>query len=267
MKKSNIFVRGLYTLVHLSFALILILLAILPMYLFSKIKCLLYSRAKLFKEFATSCKVMLFALGVDYQIDGSLPTDDNFIVTANHTSILDVFIICALYNGRKGTIFVNKYLFKIPILGFFLRNIGAIIVDVVKDKDGMVISSKMSDQDKKRLFKLLKEGYDAFFFPEGTRTLDGKLLPFQEGAAVISMRSGKKIIPIGMHGGYEFYSKKSWLLNPKALPVTVKVGEPIQYKGSDRKELTTLLRENIKSCIESAKIMRTNLLTQAQYAT
>ena len=255
MKKSNVIQRFIFTIAHSIFLIICITLLILPIYIYSRIKCLIKKDAELFKEFSLSSKIILFGLGVDYRCDEELP-EGSYIVGANHESMIDVFLISAFYNGRKGIVFVNNYLFRIPILGFFMRKIKAISVTVEKYENGLVKNSKIDPEDLKKLTKLLKSGYDAFIFPEGTRTIDGQLLPFQDGASVISMRSGKKIIPIGITGGYEFYNKKSWMFNPAALPIAMKIGEPIDYAGTSGKALTVLIKEKIEICIKNAKELR-----------
>jgi 1-acyl-sn-glycerol-3-phosphate acyltransferase len=89
-------------------------------------------------------------------------------------------------------------------------------------------------------------------FPEGNRSPDGNLLPFQKGVALILRRANVPVIPAAIHGTYEAWplTRKLWRISP----VRVAFGAPINLDG-----LTT--DEAITASIES-EIRR--LLAQAQ---
>ncbi|MCA9810823.1 MAG: 1-acyl-sn-glycerol-3-phosphate acyltransferase, partial [Candidatus Dadabacteria bacterium] len=89
--------------------------------------------------------------------------------------------------------------------------------------------------------------------PEGTRSKDGKLLPFQKGGFFIAMLAGVPIVPMVMMGGAKIYAKTSWVVNPGTMKVRIL---PPVYPGdlprgkAGREELMRIVRESMEEVIE-----------------
>jgi long-chain acyl-CoA synthetase len=76
---------------------------------------------------------------------------------------------------------------------------------------------------------LISRGYCPLVFPEGERTPDGRLHPFQPGIGLMAVRLRVAVIPIFIHGLYEVYSiHDSW---PKPGPVSISIGRPLEFSS------------------------------------
>jgi 1-acyl-sn-glycerol-3-phosphate acyltransferase len=77
-----------------------------------------------------------------------------------------------------------------------------------------------------------------FLFPEGRRTLDGKLQPFLPGAAYLAIRAQLPLVPIALSGVYELMPIHTHHLYPGQL--TVSIGQPIETAGMTMKQVDEL---------------------------
>ena len=88
-------------------------------------------------------------------------------------------------------------------------------------------------------------------FPEGTRTRDGKLLPFKKGVAIFAINTNTPVVPVAISGSYSWSQKKLFDLSQSV--ISFEFGQPIiteNYSFDDRDYLT----EKIKTNIENMKI-------------
>ena len=99
--------------------------------------------------------------------------------------VLPVLLVCALASDFPLRIMAKEQLFKIPIIGGFIRRMGAFPVDRGNSDIGAVKTS----------IKSLKDGFSLLIFPEGTREKDGKLLPPKSGLFVIAAEAGVDVVP------------------------------------------------------------------------
>ena len=100
---------------------------------------------------------------LDVQGRENLP-DEPVLICANHSSGWDpVLLVCALASDFPLRIMAKEQLFKIPIIGGFIRRMGAFPVDRGNSDIGAVKTS----------IKSLKDGFSLLIFPEGTRVKEG----------------------------------------------------------------------------------------------
>jgi len=121
------------------------------------------------------------------------------IVVANHQSFLDMPLSYMLPWTMKWV--AKKDLFRIPIFGWIISMTGHLSID------------RQSSSSVKKLDKLVESiqyGIPAMIFPEGTRTQDGNLLPFKNGAFKLAKRYNFNILPIVLEGGYQAMPRGSW---------------------------------------------------------
>jgi 1-acyl-sn-glycerol-3-phosphate acyltransferase len=113
------------------------------------------------------------------------------IVVGNHTSSADPVLIGAFLNGRIGRA-VNwigkRELVEMPVIGPFMRMVPIHPVD----RDAADLEAFRTAT------RILEAGNVLAIFPEGTRSLDGKLQPVREGAAVLALRSGAPVMPVAI---------------------------------------------------------------------
>jgi len=168
-----------------------------------------------------------------------LPRQGPLIIASNHASNLDVPIIGAWLIprlGRRIHWLGKKELFAWPIVGWVAANSGVHPVD-----------RGAADVEAFRLAqRILDEGNVLFVFPEGTRSPDGLLQEARDGIALLALRTGAPVVPVGIAGSNDVWPKGQKLPHPGGR-VTVRVGRafrPIDElpPGTDRpaaKRLTT----------------------------
>ena len=103
-----------------------------------------------------------------------------------------------------------------------------------------------------RCVQCVQDGKVLLIHPEGTRTRDGKLGTFKNGAAKIAEKTGNKILPVRIDGAYEIYPYKKKL--PKFFDwkhfrkhkLKISFGEPIDPTGKTEAEITHMIKHSIK---------------------
>jgi len=171
-----------------------------------------------------------------------IPRTGAVIVAANHSSNLDVPVLGSSLMpklGRRLQWLGKKELFAWPVVGWIARNGGVHAVD-----------RSTADVEAFRLARrILDEGHALFVFPEGTRSRDGALGEGRDGVAVLALRTGAPIVPIGIAGSYERWPRGQKLPHPGGR-VTVRVGSPFRLAdvlppGSDRRATKSAATEII----------------------
>ncbi len=161
--------------------------------------------------------------------------DGPYVFTPNHQSHFDIAALLGYLPGCNR--FAAKHeMFAEPILGAVLRTMGMIPVD----RDDPLASVE-------RLNRLKLDGSSVIIFPEGTRSLDGYLLPFKKGAFVAAIHLAVPVVPVVCKGTARIMPKGKYL---SILPgeAELVVLEPIATAGlryDDRDPLRALVRERI----------------------
>jgi 1-acyl-sn-glycerol-3-phosphate acyltransferase len=109
-----------------------------------------------------------------------------------------------------------------PLVGWFLRVNGV-----------FGVRRGAADLEAFRLAeRILSEGHILGIYPEGTRSPDGVLRPFRDGAALLALRSGVPVLPVAVTGTDGLWRKGS--LIPRRVPrVTLTIGEPVVIPRSE----------------------------------
>lgn len=144
--------------------------------------------------------------------------DENFIVACNHLSNLDPLIVGCFF-PRRLKYFAKEELFHNKLFGACIRALGA--VPVSRDNNASAAGALRG------FMKLYQEGSDVLIFPEGGRSLDGKLQPLEGGVALIAARTQAPIIPAFIHGSYEAMPTGATLVKPKKIKITF--GKPLKF--------------------------------------
>lgn len=120
------------------------------------------------------------------------------VIIANHQSHLD--LICLMALNPKLIFFTNEWVWENPIYGYVIRK-----ADYIPVNDGVE-----AHLDKIRA--LVERGYSLVIFPEGTRTVDGKVGRFHKGAFYVASELGLDITPVFIHGAYDVLPKTDFML-------------------------------------------------------
>ena len=123
---------------------------------------------------------------LDVQGRENLP-DEPVVICANHSSGWDpVLLVCALASDFPLRIMAKEQLFKIPIIGGFIRRMGAFPVDRGNSDIGAV----------KTAISSLRDDWNLLIFPEGTRVKKpGQVTP-KSGAGMMAIRARVKMVPV-----------------------------------------------------------------------
>jgi len=162
-----------------------------------------------------------------------------YIFMSNHVSNLDPPILCPLI-PRRTSILAKKEIWRIPILGKALDL--AEIVPVERENRDAAI------QSIRRAGEVMQHHINMTLFPEGTRSRDGRLLPFKKGPFHLAAETGFPIVPITILGTYEMMPKGNMIVRPgTATLVFHPPVDPKQY--SSREELMQAVRDVINGAL------------------
>ena len=160
------------------------------------------------------------------------------VVVSNHESSADPFLISFLPWEMK---WLGKAsLFRIPVAGWMMWMAGDVPV-----RRGESESAKEAMAACARWLAL---GMPVMLFPEGTRSRDGQLLPFKDGAFRLAIETGAEILPLAVSGTGTALPKHSWKFGRAEGRVTV--GTPIATAGltlADVEQLKARVRAEIET--------------------
>jgi len=94
-----------------------------------------------------------------------------------------------------------------------------------------------------------EKSYSFLIYPEGTRSLDGKLLRFRRGGFFLALESGAPIVPVSVKGTYELMPRGKWLVRKG--PVQITFHEPIPVTGLTVEKIPELM-DRVRAAISSA---------------
>jgi 1-acyl-sn-glycerol-3-phosphate acyltransferase len=164
-----------------------------------------------------------------------------FVAVSNHESYADIFLISHLPWEMKWL--AKEQLFKIPCLGWMLRMAN----DVPLERGAKESILKAMNACAARL----KLGMSVMIFPEGTRTPDGALLPFKDGAFRLAIENNVPILPIAVAGTRRAMAKGRFQFQPTR--AICRVLEPISTAGMSLADVGTL-KSQARAAIEAAKV-------------
>ena len=176
--------------------------------------------------------------GISLHAEGleNIPTGKACIFMANHVSNLDPPVLTSIIPGRTSVFYKNS-LGKIPILGYAMRL--AEFVPVTRSGD-----LEAAQQSARQAKAVLARGIHITTFVEGTRSRDGKLLPFKKGPFYLAQDSGAPCVPVSISGTETMMHKGSM----QVLPGTARVVfHPPLYAADfpDREALMQAVRLSI----------------------
>ena len=163
------------------------------------------------------------------------------VVVSNHASQADPFLISRLPWEMKWL--GKESLFRGPFVGWAMRLAGDIPV-----KRG---DAQSSHEAMRRCAQWLELGMPVMIFPEGTRSLDGALLPFKDGAFRLALDANAEVLPIAVEGTRTALPKHSWHFGRSRARVAV--GKPIASQGRSIEELKELAREQIEALLRELR--------------
>jgi len=163
----------------------------------------------------------------------------NYIYMSNHVSNLDPPVFIPRIRGRC-SVLVKSELFRIPILGTAMKM--AELVPVERTNREAAIESVRAAAE------VMQHGLNMVIFPEGTRSIDGRLLPFKKGPFHLAMETAVPVVPVTILGTAECWPKGTWAMKPgKATLIFHPPVDPANF--SDRDTLMIHVRTVIASAL------------------
>lgn len=154
------------------------------------------------------------------------------VYAVSHGSALDIPLLYA-YLPFQFRIMFKKELLSYPIVGWHLKRSGQICIDQQ--------SPTRSVGFIKYALRSLRRGTPLVIFPEGGRTPDGDIKPFQPGAFFLAIKAQCDVVPVALVGTYELLPMNTYHI--KCRPLEMRVGKPIPTTGLQMQDLPALSAE------------------------
>jgi 1-acyl-sn-glycerol-3-phosphate acyltransferase len=162
------------------------------------------------------------------------------VLAANHQSIYDIPILFAALPLQL-RIVAKASLGSFPFLGWHLQRTGHLLVD--RKNPGADIVEKMK--------RLAGESHSLIVFPEGTRSVDGRVGRFKKGSFVVAVDAQLPIVPVSVAGSRHVMSKGQLTVRPGDVRVTIH--EPIPTAGVTRQQVIGFgnhVRDVVRSAVD-----------------
>ncbi len=190
-------------------------------------------------------RLMLLSCDVKVNVEGieNVPKGP-CVIMFNHQSIFDVLAYMAVLPIDWRAV-MKKEVGRMPFIGWVSMLSGHYLVA----RDG----SAGDTREVKKIVKNLRSGPAVVLAPEGTRSPDGKLLPFQKGGFFIALLARVPLVTMVITGGREIRSKGSRWINPTDM--SVKIFPPIKVDDLPpgrigREELMSMVRSQMQGVLD-----------------
>lgn len=182
-------------------------------------------------------RTFLYAFFIPVSVSGreNIKKGQSYIFIANHQSMFDIWTI---YGWLPVTFrwLMKQELRKIPLVGTACKMLGHVFI-----KRGSAAAARESLMEVEQT---LQDGICTVIFPEGTRSLDGKVGPFKKGAFHIALDLNLPIIPISLTGCYEVMNRKAHYVTRH--PIKMHIGKPVlpeQFDHENPQNTIDMLRD------------------------
>lgn len=155
----------------------------------------------------------------------------NTVVVCNHQSQADPFLISHLPWEMKWL--SKRDVFKVPFIGWSIGLAGDIPLERGDRDSAKGAMAKCAEY--------LQRGMPVMIFPEGTRSRDGRMLPFKNGAFRLAIENGSDILPLGAVGTNRAFPKGTWKVG--RAEAYVAMGEPISTQGMTLDDVPALAEQ------------------------
>ena len=162
-------------------------------------------------------RLILTTTGVRAAVTGleHLDPTRSYVLASNHQSIYDIPILFATLPLQL-RIVAKASLGSFPFLGWHLRRTGHLLVD--RRNPGADIVQKMR--------RLVSEAHSLIVFPEGTRSVDGRVGRFKKGSFLVAIDAGLPVVPVSVTGSRHVMKKGRLMVCPGDVHVTVHAPMP-----------------------------------------
>jgi len=143
-----------------------------------------------------------------------------YVIVSNHQSLADIPLLSHLKLNTKWLAKVE--LFRVPLFGWLMRMAGDVPVDRA--------APRQAARALMQCGKYLRQNCSVVFFPEGGRSKDGEVQPFNEGAFQLALREHVPILPVVVEGTGKALPSQSWLWG-NSRDIQLRVLNPVSAEG------------------------------------
>lgn len=188
-------------------------------------------------------RAVLAAAGTRLSVEGleRIPAGEPVVYASNHSSMFDIWALAAALPGSVRFV-AKQELATIPVLGRAMVAAGHVAIDRAHPARAREAYQRAAD--------VIRSGFSAVVFPEGTRSRTGELLPFKNAPFGLAIAAAVPVVPVYVHNTFEILPKGRFRLRPR--PIRILVGEPIPTTGMSL-ERRTELRDRVRAAIEALK--------------
>ena len=161
------------------------------------------------------------------------------IYYANHASLLDPPLLVSTLPSRP--VFVAKQELRwVPVLGWAIWLAGFILIDRRHQRRAYASLDDAAGR--------IRAGQSVAIFPEGTRSGNGRMLPFKRGSFSLALAAGVPLVPLAIRGGHEILPPGSW--RTRGGLYTLTVGEPLDPRAfGDAESLRTAAEARLRAML------------------
>ncbi|MET4025402.1 1-acyl-sn-glycerol-3-phosphate acyltransferase [Marinobacter sp. MBR-99] len=184
--------------------------------------------------------IILKVCGIRLRVRGRehIQPNQRYVILSNHASYFDPpALVLAL--GLQYRWVIKKELRKVPLFGLALETSRNLFIDRSKGSDAL--------ESIKQGVAQLPEGTGILLFPEGTRSIDGQLLPFRKGGFVIAKDGELPILPVTIRGSHERLPKGRAAFS--AGDIEIVAHPPVSTEHRSLEELMREVRQTIGSAL------------------
>jgi 1-acyl-sn-glycerol-3-phosphate acyltransferase len=189
-------------------------------------------------------KIYLKVAGITVSLEGCEQiARPPYVLVSNHQSALDIFVLLAAV-PLSFKFIAKQQLFRIPIFGWAMKRAGYVSIDRDNPREALKALEEAAGK--------IKQGATVLIFPEGTRSPDGKLLPFKKGIFSLVSRAKVPVIPLAIIGTNALQPPGAFVPH-RTGHVTMRLGNPILSEGkglSYKAELMEQVRSSIEGLLE-----------------
>lgn len=170
-----------------------------------------------------------------FKTSGQLPTNKRnpYVMVSNHESFVDMLLLSHLKMEMK---YLSKEsILRIPLVGWMMKMSGDVSLlrgDRSSGAAALIVCEKW-----------LKRKMSVMIFPEGTRSFDGEMRGFKDGAFILAIRTQTPMLPVVVHGTRSALRKSDWRMGDAK--AEVRVLEIIETTGMTLNDVPAL-RERVR---------------------
>ena len=195
-----------------------------------------YYPPKIWSRF--TCRLFLMRIHVDGR--ENIDKNTSYVFVANHQGAFDIWTIYG-YLNHKFKWLMKKELEKIAMIGWACKCAGQVFVD---DSSISGIKETIAEAESN-----LKYGMSLVIFPEGSRSWDGKMIPFKRGAFMLASEFKLPVVPVTIDGCFRAMPRSTYNMTPQTIRLTIH--KPIYpgERGFNTKALMAQCRNDINSAL------------------